>query len=111
MSTMQHSDYIATVEYDPDISMFHGRIVNIRDVVTFYGASVDDLKHEFEVSLRTYLDFCKEKGVEPAKPFSGNLNLRLGPERHSRVAAAAAATGKSINSWLLGVIDSETKTP
>ena len=76
-------------------------------MVTFYGASVDDLKREFEVSLRTYLDFCKEKGVEPAKPFSGNLNLRLGPERHRRVAAKAAADGMSINAWIASAVDRE----
>lgn len=111
MSTMRHGDYIATVEYDLDINMFHGRIVNIRDVVTFYGESVDDLKREFEVSLRTYLVFCREKGVEPVEPFSGNLNLRLGPKRHSRVAAVSAAADRSINAWLLGIIDSATETP
>ncbi len=108
-TTLKHGDYIATVEYDPDLDSFFGRVANIRDVVTFYGRSVDELRREFAASIEIYLDFCRERGVEPSKPFSGVLNLRLGPERHGRAAAAAALTGKSLNAWLIEAVDDKAR--
>ena len=61
MTIMTHDDYVAQIDYDPEIGMFHGRIVNIHSVVNFYGKSVDDLKKEFETSVKVYLDVCREK--------------------------------------------------
>ncbi len=96
------------MEFDPEIGKFFGRITNIREVVTFYGESVDDLQKEFQASLEVYLDFCREKGIEAAKPYSGKLNLGLGPGLHRQVAAAAAAASKSINAWIVEAIARQT---
>ena len=40
MTIMRHSEYEAVVEYDDDAALFHGDVVNLRDVVTFQGRSV-----------------------------------------------------------------------
>ena len=45
-----------------------------------------------------------EDGVEPRKPFSGKLTLRLGPELHQRVAVSAIQSGLSINEWIKHVL-------
>jgi predicted HicB family RNase H-like nuclease len=37
--------------------------------------------------------------VEPEKPASGKLLLRVPPEVHSRALIAAQAKGKSLNQW------------
>ena len=42
----------------------------------------------------------KRMGVEPRRPFSGKLNVRLGPELHQRVARAAAESDMSLNRWI-----------
>lgn len=104
-NTIKSGDYIAILDYDPEIDSFHGRIANINAVINFYGRSIDELKATMQTSIDTYLEVCRERGIEPAKPFSGTLNLRLGPERHGRAAAAAAATGKSLNAWIGEAID------
>ena len=39
----------------------------------------------------------KEDGVEPRKQFSGKFNVRIPPDPHATIAAAAAADGKSLN--------------
>jgi predicted HicB family RNase H-like nuclease len=49
---------------------------------------------------------CKELGQEPCKPYSGNLMLRILAEIHAAVAAAAEASGKSINQWAAAVLAS-----
>ena len=105
MSVMKIGDYAAIVELDESAGMFHGRIINIRDVVDFYSDTVEGLREEFEASLKVYLDFCREQGIEPPKPYSGKLMLRLGPELHARVATSAAADFISMNTWIIDAIE------
>ncbi len=62
---MKYKNYEAAVEFDDEIEMFHGTVVNTRDVITFYGKSVAELKREFKKSVDDYLDFCRERGEEP----------------------------------------------
>ena len=107
MRTLKLNDYVAKIEYDDSADMFHGLIINIQDTVEFYGASVDELKDEFRASLDVYLAVCAEKRIKPAKPYSGTLNLRLGPELHGRVAESAAADDISLNAWLVKAIEKE----
>ena len=59
--------------------------------------------------IESYLDYCKEEGIEPAKPYSGKLNLRMPSELHSRVAAFVASTGITINDFINRAITNELK--
>jgi len=97
--TMKWQNYVASIDYDQENRLFHGRVVNAASVITFYGASVEELEREFAKSMEVYLDFCKEEGVTPDRPYSGRVNLRVAPELHRDLAIAAAAEGKSINEW------------
>ena len=40
MTTMTYNGYEAAVEYDEDADIFHGEVMNMRDVITFQGRSV-----------------------------------------------------------------------
>lgn len=100
MTLMRHGDYIARVVYDETIDAFFGEVINTSDVITFYGRSVEELRREMAESIEAHLDACRAKGVEPSRPYSGRFNLRLPPDEHARVAAAAAAAGKSMNVWI-----------
>ena len=86
------------------------QLVNIRDVVNFYGASVTELQEEFRNSMAAYLDVCREEGIEPDKPFSGRFNLRLPPELHRAIADASALEGKSLNGWVMDVLAEAPRT-
>ncbi len=105
MATMKYDDYVATIEFDPDLDMFFGKVVNLSSPVTFYGKSTEELKREFEKSLQVYLDVCKERGIPPEKPYSGRFTLRMTPEQHRHFAQFAAAEGKSLNAWVLAVLE------
>lgn len=105
-TTMKFEDYVATIEFDPEIDMFHGSVVNLSSPVTFYGKSVEELRQEFTQSIKTYLEVCQERGIEPEKPFSGRFNLRMTPECHRALALAAARHGKSLNAFALEVLES-----
>ena len=99
MKGMNYKDYVAKIEFDPEDHIFVGHIIGIRDVVGFHGESVKDIEIAFQEAVNNYLDACKKLGQEPNKPYSGNLMLRVPAEIHAAVAAAAEASGKSINQW------------
>jgi len=97
---MIYKGYQGQVTFDEDAKIFHGEVAGLRDVVTFQGTSVAELEQAFKDSVNEYLDFCKELGRSPEKPFSGNLLLRLSPELHERAAYEARCSGVSLNAWL-----------
>ena len=97
---MEYKGYIGKVEFDDEAGIFHGEVINTRDVITFQGESVEDLKHAFHDSIDDYLAFCKERGEDPDKPFSGQFVTRVPPELHRQVNLAAILSGKSLNAWV-----------
>ncbi len=100
MNTMTCNGYEALVEYDEDAELFHGEVLNLRDVITFQGKSVDELKGAFSASIDDYLAFCRERGEEPEKPYSGQFVVRVDPPLHKAVATAAKRAGQSLNKWV-----------
>ena len=56
-----------------------------------------ELKKEGAISLKVYLDSCKENGFKPFKSWSGKFNVRLTPEMHQLAVAEAASAGISLN--------------
>lgn len=96
---MVYKGYLSHVEFDDEANIFLGEVINTRDVITFQGKSVDELRKAFAVSVEDYLAFCAERGEEPDHPFSGRFTLRLSPEQHRKVILAAEKAGKSIESW------------
>ena len=64
---MKYKGYEGVVEFDDEANIFHGEISNIRDVVTFQGTTVEEIRRAFEESVEDYLAFCKERGEEPDK--------------------------------------------
>lgn len=97
---MEYKGYIGRVEFDDEAALFHGEVINTRDVITFQGDSVAELKKAFRASVDDYLAFCKQRGETPDKPFSGQFVTRISPELHRQVNVAAALSGKSLNAWV-----------
>jgi predicted HicB family RNase H-like nuclease len=97
---MEYHGYIGKVEFDDEASIFHGEVINTRDVITFQGKSVAELKKAFRESVDDYLAFCAKRGEEPDKPFSGQFVTRLSPDLHRRASVAANVAGKSLNAWV-----------
>ena len=100
MNTMSYKGYQAIVAYDEDAEIFHGEVVNLRDVITFQGKSVKELKKAFADSVEDYINFCAQRGEAPEKPFSGQFVVRVDPPIHRAVATAAKQAGMSLNKWV-----------
>jgi predicted HicB family RNase H-like nuclease len=95
---LEYRGYTAIVE--PEDGVFTGRIIGLRDVITFEGASFKEVEQAFRDSIDDYLAFCAERGEPPDRPYSGKIPLRVSPETHRRAAIRAAAEGVSLNQWI-----------
>ena len=97
MNVMTVDGFHARIDYDSMLDLFRGEILGLSGGADFYGKNPKELRIEFRKSLKVFLDVCKEKGIEPRRHFSGKFNLRITPELHEKLAIAAQAEGKSIN--------------
>lgn len=98
---LSYKGYSGAVEFDDEAGILHGEVLGLRDVVTFEGRSVSEVEKAFRESVDDYLEFCKERGEEPDRPFSGRLALRLPPGLHRDVYVHARREGKSVNQWII----------
>lgn len=99
-----YKGYSATVSFDEEALLFHGEVLGIRDVITFQARTAEELLKAFHESVDDYLEWCAQDGVDPEKPFSGNLSLRATPELHRRMTDAAARNAKSLNQWIVDTL-------
>ena len=106
---MEYKGYIGNVEFDDEADIFHGEVINLRDVVTFQGSTVAQLRKEFRESVDDYLEFCTERGESPEKPFSGKFMVRIEPELHKAVAVRAKRQRKSLNAWVRDTLTTASK--
>lgn len=103
---MEYKGYVAKVEFDDEANLFHGEILNLRDVITFQGQSVDELRQALHESVEDYLVFCSERGEQPEKPYSGKFSVRIDPELHRRISIQARTSNKSLNRWISDTLES-----
>lgn len=95
-----YKGYIGSIEFDDEDMVFYGRVLGLRDVVTFEADSAEGLVAAFHDSVDDYVAFCAEHGTDPQKPYSGKLALRTTPEIHALLSMAASHDGKSVNQWI-----------
>lgn len=90
----------AVVEFDPEIELFRGEFVGLNGGADFYASDIEGLKKEAKISLNTFLDMCKEKGIEPKKHYSGRFNVRIPSQLHEKIVMLATSEQKSLNQWI-----------
>ena len=108
MNTMNHKGYTARIEFDERDTIFVGRVLELRTMISFHGETVAELRSAFEAAIDEFLRDCKEQGVRPEKPASGKLMLRVPPAVHGAALVAAKAAGKSLDQWATEVLEEAT---
>ncbi len=120
MTMMHYKGYEAVVELDEEAEIFHGEVINLRDVITFQGASAAELKQAFAESVEDYLVFCAERGEEKGfsafnfeeciahfkanPPVGGRMDLDFTAEEIQRVRDHAERYGCTVDSFLAAVL-------
>ena len=102
---MEYKGYIGKVEIDEEAGLLHGEIINIRDVITFEGQTVEELHQAFRDSIEDYLVFCAQRGEAAEKPFSGKFVIRLPAELHRQAYIKAKLADKSLNRWVTEILE------
>ena len=98
---IEYKGYIGRVEFDGEAALFHGEVINTRDVITFQGTNVEEIQREFRTSVDVYLDFCSEQGKAPDNPYAGHLVLDIAPELQIAITQAAKREHKNLDTWIL----------
>jgi predicted HicB family RNase H-like nuclease len=101
---MEYLGYIGKVELDEEAGILHGEVINIRDVITFEGNSVQEIRQAFRESVDDYLEFCAQRNETPEKPFSGKFVVRLPVDLHRKAYIQARLANKSLNGWVADVL-------
>ncbi len=97
---MNYKGYIGVAEYDEEAKIFHGNVINTRDVITFKGKSVKEIEQAFHESVDDYLDWCRKDGVDPEKTYSGACaKAAEDTSQLEYLFMAAAASQDCISLW------------
>ncbi|PKN19835.1 MAG: toxin-antitoxin system HicB family antitoxin [Deltaproteobacteria bacterium HGW-Deltaproteobacteria-6] len=97
---MTYKGYTAKIEYNEEKECLTGCISDLHHIITFQGASVQEVRQAFEEAVDGYLHGCAEKNEEPEKPSDGPSVVRISPALHSVIALAARRENKTIQEWL-----------
>lgn len=103
-NTLTYRGYRASLEYDAEDRILVGRVLEIDDVISFHGTSVEAFEQAFHAAIDSYLAACETLGQEADKPASGRLMLRVDPAIHAAVLKAARRKGQSLNKWAAKVL-------
>jgi predicted HicB family RNase H-like nuclease len=101
---MKYKGYTGIAEFDEASGVIFGRVIGLRDTITFQAESVPELTQAFHDSVDDYLEFCDSRGEAPEKPFSGHFVLRITPDLHRALSNAAEIEDVSLNSLVESIL-------
>lgn len=97
---MEYKGYKGIIEYEEGDELLHGRVIGLKNIITFQGKSIKQLQKDFHESVDEYLNYCEEKGKTVEKPFSGVFTVRVESEEHLLIAIAAKKRKMSLNGFV-----------
>jgi len=109
MTMLAYKGYQGSIEYEDGQLVI--QLLHINDFITVTCESAAQAEAAFHELVDDYLATCEETGRAPDKPYKGSLNIRLQPELHRRAAMAAAATGVSLNAWIVRACEAAMSPP
>ncbi len=92
-----YKEFIGSVHYNADDRIFYGKIEGVSDLVTFEGATVDELESAFHYMVDQHIADCENEGKPESKSYKGVFNVRLSPELHQKAAMKAVSKGITLN--------------
>ena len=62
---MRYKGYLGTIESSEEDDVLFGKAVGIRDLISYEGDSLKEIKKSFEEAIDHYLETCKYENLEP----------------------------------------------
>ena len=101
MDYLEYKGYKGTVEYCKEDECLVGKVIGMHhDLIAYEGSTLTELKDDFEAAVDSYIEGCLADGIQPRKPFSGKLILRMSSDLHGRIAMAASDSGTTIYEFI-----------
>ena len=110
MTTLNYKGYIGTVDLSEKDELLYGKVEGIDGLVLYEGSCVSELTTAFHKAVDDYIEYCTANNLSPQKSYSGNLNIRINPETHSRLARFASISGISLNALISKSLDNVVAT-
>jgi len=108
---LRYKGFVGTAQFSNEDDVFFGKILGIRDSITYEGATVKELKKDFKAAIDDYIEFCKRNKWPLKKSLNGSFNVRIDPELHQLASQAAAEKGISLNKYVQHAIQSAVEEP
>lgn len=104
-NTIEYKGYVGSVEFSEEDTIFYGKVLGIRSLISYEGTTAAELIADFHSSVDDYLELCHKEGSKPEVPYKGSFNVRLKPETHKRAALYALAHNESLNSFVEAAVN------
>lgn len=101
---MEYKGYVGKISYSTEDEVFFGTVPGINHLITFKGASVEELKSAFHEAVDEYLAECEQLQKSPEKIYKGQFNVRIDPELHRAIALKATLLNMSLNQFVETVL-------
>lgn len=105
-NTMEYKGYVGSVEFSQEDELFYGKVLGIRALVSYEGASAKELLTDFRSAIDDYLELCSAEGIKPEAAYKGNFNVRISPALHKKAAICALSENMSLNNLVEAAISS-----
>lgn len=102
---LHYKNYFGSVHYSGDDDVFYGKVLGINDLVSFEGASVQELKTAFQEAVDDYLITCAALKKNPETTYEGTFNVQIPRELHRQAALEASVKGMSLNDFVQYALD------
>lgn len=104
---IEYKNFIGSVHFDSEDSVFYGKILGVSDLVTFEGQTVEELKSSFKEAVEDYVVLCRQTGKAVLKSCKGSFNVRISSDLQRQAIQKAALRGISLNQFVQKAIEQE----
>ncbi len=110
MNTLIYKNYQGNFDYDNQADIFYGEVVNInKDIITFQGRSIDELKLDLQEAIEDYFDFCKAQNKAPEPPILDDiLSIKISKQLKNIIENLALKQGQNLNTWIVNTLNKAT---
>ena len=99
-NTMEYRGYLGSVEFSEKDSLFFGKVLGIRALISYEGTNAHELIADFHGAVDDYLETCASEGLQPEIAYKGSFNVRISPELHKKAVITAMSRQMSLNSFV-----------
>jgi len=87
--SFEYKGYFGSAEVDIDGETLVGKLLYIKDTITYSAANIPELRRAFHEAVDDYLSTCEELGRPPEPPPIGSFRFTVGPDLYGDLVRTA----------------------